>query len=107
MSEKNLTEDLSKVIEELEKKCRELPENIMAHHNLAMVYRKAGRNEDAIRELERCLEIDPNSVEAMVNLGALFFEQGMIDQALEANQKALKVTEEAAQIGRASCRERV
>ena len=66
-------EDLTKIIEELEQKCVELPDNIVAHHHLALVYRKAGRTADAMRSLEKCLEIDPHAVEALINIGAMHF----------------------------------
>ena len=62
MSENVQTKDLPKVIAELEKKCEELPDNVVAHHHLAVVYKMAGRPDDALRMLERCLEIDPQAV---------------------------------------------
>ena len=91
MSENTPTEDLPKVIAELEKKCEELPNNVVAHHHLAVVYKKAGRTSDALRALDRCLEIDPHSFQALVNIGAIHFESGDFDKALEANEQALKM----------------
>ena len=37
MSEKNKKEDLNKVIQEMEQKCDEKPESVMALHNLGLV----------------------------------------------------------------------
>ena len=34
----NLVEDLDKVISELEEKCEESPDNVVAHHHLGLVY---------------------------------------------------------------------
>ena len=81
MAEQQQQEDLTTVIEELEAKCRELPDNVMAHHHLALVYRKAGRIDDAINTIKKCIELDPHSAESHVNLGALYFEAGELDKA--------------------------
>ena len=43
-----LKEDLPKVIAEMEKKCAEHPDNVMARHHLGLVYMKAGRIDEAI-----------------------------------------------------------
>jgi tetratricopeptide (TPR) repeat protein len=53
MAEKNMQEDLGKVIEELEKKRAEKPDSITVHHQLGLVYRKAGRFEEALAALEK------------------------------------------------------
>jgi tetratricopeptide (TPR) repeat protein len=97
MSEKATTKNLPKVIEELEKKCAELPDNVVAHHHLAVVYRMAGRATDALRMLERCLEIDPQAVQALVNIGAIHFENGDFDKAMAANKKALGIMPNSAE----------
>ena len=57
MSEE-LKEDLPKVIEELERKCKEHPKSVMAFHHLGLVYMKAGHIAEAIVALERAIEID-------------------------------------------------
>ena len=58
MSEQ-LQEDLPKVIAELEKKCRENPQSVTAFHHLGLVYMKAGKPQEAIKALEKAIEIDP------------------------------------------------
>ncbi len=75
MSEE-LQEDLPKVIEELEKKCKEHPKSVMAWHHLGLVYMKAGRIDDAIASLEKAIEIDDLNSDSMINLGAIYFAQG-------------------------------
>ncbi len=85
MSEK----DINDVIAELEEKCKEQPKSVIAHHHLALVYRKAGRLDDAIRELKTAIDIDEQSTESYINLGGILFEQGKTDEALEVNKKAL------------------
>jgi Tfp pilus assembly protein PilF len=85
------------VIAEQEKICQEHPNNIIAHHTLGLLYRQAGRPDDAIRELERAIELDDHSVESYINLGAIYFDQGDVDRALELNEKALAITPQMAE----------
>jgi len=92
-----LQEDLPKVIEELEKKCKEHPNSVMAFHHLGLVYMKAGRVEDAIRVLKKAIEIDELSSESMINLGAIYFGQGNLDKSQELNEKAIAVQPDSAQ----------
>jgi tetratricopeptide (TPR) repeat protein len=96
MSE-DLHEDLPQVIEELEAKCKEHPNSVMAFHHLGLVYMKAGRIDEAITALKRAIEIDDLSSESMINLGAIYFGQGDLDKAQEMNEKAVKVNAESAQ----------
>ena len=88
MSEE-LKEDLPKVIEELEKKCKENPENVMAVHHLGLVYMKAGRIDDAINAMKKAIELDELSVESRINLGAIYFGQGKLDEAQKLNEEAV------------------
>ena len=56
MSEQKLTEDLSKTIDELIKQCEKTPDNFIAHHHLALVYRKAGKTQEVVtRQLQKGL----------------------------------------------------
>ena len=87
----NLTEDLPTVIAELEKKCKQTPDNVVTFHHLGLVYMKAGRIEDAIKSLERCIEIDDQANQPMINLGAIYFGQGDLDKAQELNEMAVRV----------------
>ncbi|MFC1844040.1 tetratricopeptide repeat protein, partial [Thermodesulfobacteriota bacterium] len=91
MSEKSKQEDLSKVIEEMKQKCVEKPKSVMAHHHLGLVYRKAGRFDEAVAALEKALEIDPYSVESLINLGALYFDMGNVDKAQVLNEQAVNI----------------
>lgn len=63
----------------------------MAFHHLGLVYMKAGRINDAIEALERCIEIDDQANQPMINLGAIFFGMGNLDRAQELNEMAIKV----------------
>lgn len=87
----NLSEDLPKVIAEMEKKCKNNPDNVVAFHHLGLVYMKAGRIDDAIKALERCIVIDDQANQPMINLGAIYFGMGNLDKAQELNEQAIRV----------------
>ena len=55
MSDNQTPADIAAAIKDLEKVCEQNPDNVMAHHQLGLVYRHAGRADDAVRELERVL----------------------------------------------------
>ena len=97
MSEKIMQEDLSKVIEESEKKCAEKQGSVVAHHHLGLVYRKAGRFDEAVAALEKAIELDPFSVESLINLGSLYFDMGNIDKAQAVNEQAVNIHGASAQ----------
>ncbi len=86
----NLTEDLPTVIAEMEKKCKQNPDNVVTLHHLGLVYMKAGRIDEAIESLEKCLVIDEQANQPMINLGAIYFGQGNLDKAQELNEMAIK-----------------
>ncbi len=90
----NLKEDLPTVIAEMEKKCKQAPDNVVAFHHLGLVYMKAGRTEDAIKCLERSIEIDEQANQPMINLGAIYFGMGDLDKAQELNERAISVQPE-------------
>jgi Flp pilus assembly protein TadD len=48
--------DLNEVIADLEKLVAEKPDNVMARHHLGLVYRRAGRSDDAVTQLEKAIE---------------------------------------------------
>lgn len=87
----NLNEDLPTVIAEMEKKCKQAPDNVVAFHHLGLVYMKAGRVDDAIKALERCIEIDDQANQPMINLGAIYFGMGNLEKAQELNEQAIRV----------------
>ena len=48
MTQTTQNADLAQVIAEMEKVAAENPENVVAHHQLGLVYLRAGRADDAI-----------------------------------------------------------
>ncbi len=95
--EKNVEFPLEQVIAEQEKIVAELPDNVMAHHHLGLIYRKADRFDDAVRELEKAVELDPQSLESLINLGALYFDRGEEDKALRLNRQVVDICPDMAE----------
>lgn len=63
---------------------RELAEKRDMHYNMAVVYARDGRPQDAEREYLRALEIDPSDAESHFNLGVLY------EQSFKDKQKAAR-----------------
>lgn len=68
----------------------EKPENPHYHYNLASILEKMERYDDAISSLERCLEINPNIVDARKRIGNIQLKAGRSKEALKAYKAALE-----------------
>ncbi|MCI5191243.1 MAG: hypothetical protein D3905_15955, partial [Candidatus Electrothrix sp. AS4_5] len=84
ISEEQTQVSIDTVINELEKICKENPDNIIAHHKLGLIYRQAGRTDDAICELSTKKNIKiavvgsgPSAVEIAGNIWRLGQEPNM------------------------------
>jgi len=62
--------------------------NYVAHNILALAYSEAGRQEEAIEQLEARLAISP-ATGAYINLGTIYAQQGDIQKATEVFEQAL------------------
>lgn len=51
-----------------------------------------GQHDEAIKEYEETIKINPKSAEAYNNLGFAYFDKGDADKAIEAQKKALEIT---------------
>jgi Flp pilus assembly protein TadD len=65
------------------------PEHPLANLMLGRAYIELKKYGDAIEALFRHLKIDPNSVEALINLGLIYYECGDLDRAKERFEQAL------------------
>ena len=66
------------------------PDNVPVLRNLGAVYHSLNRDDDAIRGLQRALEIKPVS-DVYTNLGTILFYQGKYDRAVPAFEKAVEL----------------
>ena len=67
------------------------PESARAHYNLGVVLVKAGRIDEAMRQYQAALELDPNYADAYNNIGWVLADGGKFDEAITRYQKALKI----------------
>jgi tetratricopeptide (TPR) repeat protein len=58
-----------------------------SYYTLAMAELYLGETREAIRHLERAIELDPQNKMAWVNLGGAFMLAGELDKALDANNR--------------------
>jgi Tfp pilus assembly protein PilF len=81
---------------ELEQLTAEQPGYPGPHVNLAIVYLRDGRRDDARKALERALTIDPGHAAANTQLGVLLREEGKFAEAEAAYRRALAADPEHA-----------
>ena len=72
------------------------PEFYDAHAELGLAYKKAGRTDDAERELLKAHELNPSSVNPLVFLCSLYIDENKLDRAVAAGAKAVKLDSHSA-----------
>jgi len=76
---------------ELWKDCvRKAPHKDRSHHNLGYAYYEDGRLEEAQKEFEEALALNPSYTLSLYNLGLVFYQKGMTQNAIDWYEKALK-----------------
>ncbi|MFQ5900081.1 MAG: tetratricopeptide repeat protein [Thermodesulfobacteriota bacterium] len=70
------------------------PDVPIVHNNLGTVYAEQGRLDDAVREYQITLRLDPNYVKAHYNLGVTYAKQGKLNDAIKEYQVTLDVEPE-------------
>ncbi|RPJ11872.1 MAG: tetratricopeptide repeat protein [Deltaproteobacteria bacterium] len=68
---------------------KKAPQKERPHHNLGFAYYEAGRWEDAQKELEKALALNPRYTLSMYNLGLVFYRKGRMEKAIECCRKTL------------------
>ena len=68
---------------------------------------QAGKLEEAEAVYRKVILVDPGHADANHLLGVIAYQAGMPEESLELITRAIGIDLEKAQIGRASCRERV
>jgi len=86
MTRENATERVERCLKRVE----EHPASAPAHFNLGLAYTNLGRVDRAKDAYRKALELDPDLVEAWVNLGGALLLKWDFKGALEANREALK-----------------
>ena len=62
----------------------------MARYDLAAAYHDLGMEDEAIRQYEKTIKLQPNFPEALSNLGGYYFRSGKIEHAKNLFEKAIK-----------------
>jgi len=61
------------------------------YSNLGLAYKKIGRLWEAEAAFAKSIEMNPNRLEALINLGHLYYEKKAYEKAIECFQKALNL----------------
>lgn len=81
---------VDEAIEEFRKAVTLEPDNSYYHCNLAAAYDQAGQAEDAVREYQRTLELNPKDITALLYLGYLLNEQDDNEEAASLWRQVIK-----------------
>jgi len=72
------------------------PESAAVHFNLGLAYTRKGLTDRAEQAYRKALEIDPDLVEAWVNLGGILMLKWDFEGSVEANREALERNDDLA-----------
>ena len=86
--------DLASAVGTLQRGSYELQDNLAIAHLLARVYIEDQRWDDAIDELERVLDGEPENYDAYYDLGHVYFELGDYDSAIANFEEVLNYIED-------------
>jgi tetratricopeptide (TPR) repeat protein len=65
---------------------------VLAHYNLAVIYANSNRKEQALTEVRRAVEEDPQFIQGYVLLGQLSYEAGDFESAIQNLTRATELT---------------
>jgi len=81
------------------------PDDALSHALLGSAYYNTGQSEEAIRHLQRCLELNPDQADAYEILARIAYEKGELEESVRLGEEALRRgeanTEVLNQLGRA------
>jgi len=83
-------------IRQLEEAIEIAPNFYQAHNDLGVLYRRAGRTDDAEAQFIRAHDINQNSAEPLINLSVLYLEENKPERAAEVSQEAVKANSRSA-----------
>lgn len=82
--------DLDSAIDELENLLR-MNDAPAVRYNMAVMLERAGQVDQAMREYRKVLKANPKDVEAMNNLGKIYYAKGDFTRAMNMYEKAVKL----------------
>jgi TolB-like protein/class 3 adenylate cyclase/Flp pilus assembly protein TadD len=81
--------DYDRAREELAKAQRTLPNNARVFEFLGLIDRRQGRWDEAIRNLEHSVDLDPRNASTISNLGQIYFNLRRYEEAIALDYRAL------------------
>jgi tetratricopeptide (TPR) repeat protein len=66
------------------------PADALAYALLGSAYHNTGHSEEATKQLEKCLEINPNQADAYEILGRMAYDKGQLEEAVRLCQQAIQ-----------------
>ncbi len=76
------------------KRIEENPDSASAHYNLGLVYTQVGKMTSAENAYRRAVELDPELLEAWVNLAGTLLLQWRFEECLEASERAAALADD-------------
>ena len=68
---------------------KKAPQQERTHHNLGYAYYEEGRLEEARKEFEEALTLNPDYTLSRYNLGLVYYRKGMMKEAIDCYKKAI------------------
>jgi len=87
-----VTGEVDKSIEVLTTWASQYPNDYIPHNNLALNYQYLGKYAEAQKEAQRAVELNPTNVSSRDNLVGSFMGQGLVDEAVQANEELAKLS---------------
>lgn len=72
------------------------PDFYEAHNELGVLYRRAGRLDEAEKEFIRAHELNQNSADPLINLSSLYIDENDPDRAVKIGEEAVKTNSRSA-----------
>jgi Tfp pilus assembly protein PilF len=76
----------------------DLPSSSRAHYNYGTALQQVGRVDEAEREYNAALRLDPNYAKAQVNLAAIYISRSKLDGAKKYYERALQIEPSAGEV---------
>ena len=83
--------DVQQAIELAERAIEEDPLEVWAHMNLHAYLQGAGRDDEALEQLQKVIGLDPNQIVALVSMAMIYADKGDLAKALEIGRRAYAV----------------
>ena len=90
-SKENLSEEYHQKLAELKNTVEQNPGDTLAMRNYADYLAASHKNDEAVANYSKILEIDPSRIDILFNLSFLYYNLGNMDKADEYNNRVLKL----------------